>query len=644
MAKMKFKKPILLQEDFAAGEVSNPNQNTTSVVQTDTNTVGIDKTANPVSGEEVRAEIVKDVDIILNNLEALSKQITEEVLSEVDETIKAIFESEFTEPVNEDFMAELIKQAKSMKAYGVLKSSYPKLKKNLSDAKANKIESEAEFDLNSDEKIGDLKDKIKAKYQKAIDKINDSDLPTPKKKAQRDAIYKSRDEALSPEKSQMIKDKIAAEKSKLQKRNDAAVRDVNSAISELTGENKIEAELMAKKWDKEKIQLDDDFDQEAIDTELELKLKYSAEDPEAQKKIKARMDKKSKEDSEEKARRAKEAEGDLKAYQSKMAEEDANASEEEKEAREKVNTFIASSQALIGTLAGGDKEKIKEANDKFKEAKAAATDGVYKATQEGMSDDDAKEAKLQIEEAVDQAMEKYKTTLREITTDQKKEEKYEMTDDDRIKVADEEKQMKERQDELKAEEAKPEEERNQDKIEGLKKGIAKSKQDIANIKAGKNESVQVEETEEVSEGMHPKIKKAMKAVEDGETVYGENIRFPGRFKIIEIDKGGFATVDYEDGTDPMQMASMNIAIDSLQFESVEIEEGNEFGAARAEAIAKGEKTFKVGDEEYPVEDVSKEDEENAEEYAEEEGIATEAVTESSAFKMGSVADRFKSLM
>ena len=79
---------------------------------------------------------------------------------------------------------------------------------------------------------------------------------------------------------------------------------------------------------------------------------------------------------------------------------------------------------------------------------------------------------------------------------------------------------------------------------------------------------EVEETEEVTEGMHPKIKKAMKAVEKGETVYGENIRFPGRFKIIEIDKGGFATVDYMDGTDPMQMAAMNIAIDSLSFESV----------------------------------------------------------------------------
>lgn len=641
--KINLKKPLKLMEEFAA--IEQPD-NTTA---TETNTaVKVDQTGQ--TGAEIRAEIIADVDTILTNLETLSKQITEEVLLEADKNINAIFESEFTEPVNEDFMAELIKQAKSMKAYAVLKSSYPKLKKNLATAKANKIESEQEFELNSDEKIGDLKDKIKAKYQKAIDKINSSDLPTPKKKAQRDAIYTARDEALSPEKSQMIKDKITAEKAKLVKKNDAAVRDVNTAITELTGENKIEAELMSKRWEKEKIEIDDQFDQEAIDTELELKMKYSKEDPQAQKKLQARYAERDKEEKEEKARRAKEAAEDLKAYQAKLAEEDANASAEEKEAREKVNAFVSSSQALIGILSsGGDKEKIKEANKTYTEAKAAATDGVYKATKEGMSDDDAKEAKLQIETAVEQAMEKYKTTLREITTDQKKkeDEKYEMTDDDRLKVSDEENQMKERQKALAAEEAKPEGERNQGKIDGLKAGIAKNKQDIEDIKAGKkagNESVEVEETEEVSEGMHPKIKKAMKAVADGETVYGENIRFPGRFKIIEIDKGGFATVDYEDGTEPMQMAAMNIAIDSLSFESAEVEEGNAFGAARAEAIAKGEKTFKVGDEEYDVESVDAEDKENAEEYAEEEGIATEAVTESASFKLGSVADRFKSLM
>lgn len=127
----------------------------------------------------------------------------------------------------------------------------------------------------------------------------------------------------------------------------------------------------------------------------------------------------------------------------------------------------------------------------------------------------------------------------------------------------------------------------------------------------------VEEAEEdLNEGVHPKIKKAMKAVDKGETVYGENIRFPGRFKIIEIDDM-FATVDYEDGTEPMKMAAMNIAIDKLKFEAVEVEEGNAFGAARAEAIAKGEKTFKVGDEEYDVEDVDADDKENAEEFVEE---------------------------
>ena len=62
---------------------------------------------------------------------------------------------------------------------------------------------------------------------------------------------------------------------------------------------------------------------------------------------------------------------------------------------------------------------------------------------------------------------------------------------------------------------------------------------------------------------------------------------------------------------------------------VEMKEGNAFGAARAEAIAKGEDTFKVGDEEYPVEDVGADDKENAKEYAEEEGIEVkeEEVTE-----------------
>jgi hypothetical protein len=103
-----------------------------------------------------------------------------------------------------------------------------------------------------------------------------------------------------------------------------------------------------------------------------------------------------------------------------------------------------------------------------------------------------------------------------------------------------------------------------------------------------------ESTEEVNEGVHPKLKKAQKAIKNGETVYGENVRFPGRFKIIELGDM-FATVDYEDGTKPMEMASMNIRIDSLQFESVETEDVNEGISPKIKkaikAVEKGETVY-----------------------------------------------------
>ena len=117
-----------------------------------------------------------------------------------------------------------------------------------------------------------------------------------------------------------------------------------------------------------------------------------------------------------------------------------------------------------------------------------------------------------------------------------------------------------------------------------------------------------ESAEELNEGLHPKLKKAQKAVEKGETVYGENVRFPGRFKIVKLDDL-FATVDYEDGTEPMDMASMNIRIDSLKFESVETETVEEScGACNEEpCVCKSEKVTESGEEAgLPAEDLKDE--------------------------------------
>ena len=117
-----------------------------------------------------------------------------------------------------------------------------------------------------------------------------------------------------------------------------------------------------------------------------------------------------------------------------------------------------------------------------------------------------------------------------------------------------------------------------------------------------------EATEEVNEGLHPKLKKAQKAIKNGETVYGENVRFPGRFKILELGDM-FATVDYEDGTKPMEMASMNIRIDSLQFESVETEEIEESCDACNEepCVCETEQVSESGEEAgLPAEDLKDE--------------------------------------
>jgi hypothetical protein len=49
----------------------------------------------------------------------------------------------------------------------------------------------------------------------------------------------------------------------------------------------------------------------------------------------------------------------------------------------------------------------------------------------------------------------------------------------------------------------------------------------------------------------------------------------------------------------------------------EIKEGNEFGAARAKAIAKGDDEFEVDGKKFPVKDVDKDDKENAKKFAKE---------------------------
>ena len=164
MSKKKLQKPLPLLEEFAAGEVSNTNQNTAPSIKTDANTVALDKTIK--SGEEVRAEIVKDVDAILTNLETLSNKLQEDL---------DFFLKEDEGPLNEnldEFIQGVVGKASALKGMAMLKE-YEKLKLA---ANANKLDFDKfqkTFKIDQAiRKIQDVKDGLEGPaQQKAIAKI-----------------------------------------------------------------------------------------------------------------------------------------------------------------------------------------------------------------------------------------------------------------------------------------------------------------------------------------------------------------------------------------------------------------------------------------------------------------------------------------
>ena len=119
---------VQLFEEFAAGEISNPDQNITPVDTVETGTITVDRTSNvnaPVEtkGDVVRAEIIADVDKILTNLETLSKQITEDL----DTTF--FFEQEGLISESLDSIINFVKQqANFVKGMALINGDFKKLK------------------------------------------------------------------------------------------------------------------------------------------------------------------------------------------------------------------------------------------------------------------------------------------------------------------------------------------------------------------------------------------------------------------------------------------------------------------------------------------------------------------------------------
>ena len=392
MKKIKLGKKIQLLEDFSASDLSKPSQSVTPAAKTKPASITVDKVvaqpteapeapvANVVSGEEVRAEIIKDVDAILNNLDALSKQITEAVLLEADEWFEddALFES--TEAINEEdsFLTKMFAKFKATQAYSTRMGQYSALKKKERGAEVTKIELEGQFDAKKDQLEAQIKDKIAAKIKTQIDKVNQKDITPEAKKEIKDKIYAKRDELLKGS-NKKIAEKIKTKKEAVTAKAKQAITAAEAETKKMIDDNPIDNEKYTNLWDAYKLDVDNRHELLLIDMKAEATMDADDKDEDQiEKDIKTADEQKKKQEARA-AERAKILELRAKKIKEKEAKEDAKLDDKQKEAKEKIDKYIS---AQVSFDAG---EMKQEEFDKVEKISAST----FKDRAPGISDEDA---------------------------------------------------------------------------------------------------------------------------------------------------------------------------------------------------------------------------------------------------------------
>ena len=594
---MKLTKKIMLFEDFSAS--TSDKQNAQASAPTTANSVAVDATAQDVTGETLRTEIVKDVDSILTRLSELSDNIKEglnihEAFNQYEILLEELVEED--EELNE----KIIDIIKSPIKYTKIKNNLKKYQKALvqisindvdfakkmqaSDADSGKgTERRATLDAANTAKNKALKDQADA-ISARMTELAISDglkliVSSGKNKAKLQAA-KIVMKATSGEEAKQLKLKIETLEDRIaddgKSLKDYAKKNPASAETSNDDEGGNSSQSAQDAMDANAKKAKEDGKKEAGKTEDGKKEdgKKEAGKTEDGKKEDGKKEDGKKEDG--KKEDGKKEDGKKEDGGKKFDEE-------------KGQKAIDDAQ---GKLDGLDKETtspqdMAKAEVELLKAKIAMAKGKGEDT-DGLTSD--------LEKAVDKSKMKSKATPTSNTGGQQKNDNQSLEIDSDLTVIEESSvsglQVYDAEgDDYKwfttkfAKENKVKVTIDRDTEWSDEMSVSGKKEDIlkfvkltghADLFQGKNPVYTIDESleaEDVNEGLHPKLKKAQKAIDKGETVYGENVRFPGRFKIIKLGDL-FATVDYEDGTEPMEMASMNVKIDSLQFESVETEEVN----------------------------------------------------------------------
>lgn len=374
---MRFKSKIKMFEEFETGT----NTNTTTTAEAPASVAKPQPQPQSKSGEAIRTEVLADVDSILNNLETLSNQITEEILQDVDYLLENTdWENA---PLNENFMEEMMKTFKSMKAFAILSGSWKSLYTNKLKIELSNIDKEAAFALKGEELKAKALEGVKKKFDDKVAKIRAQEgVPSEKKSQQVKALRAQQDEQMK-EGGPIVKKidtKIGAQLEQLKAKNSQALRDAGQKVTDLESKNTIESELLKKQWLSLKQKQQDELDNKHIMDKHEAKAKYDDSDnPElAEKRAKAAKDLQDKQDKEAQEKQKER----MDALKEAQAEADARAQEgDEKtqEANKKISEFYKASTALIGSLQSVKPEDYDDARKlEIKKLRKAQSDAASK--------------------------------------------------------------------------------------------------------------------------------------------------------------------------------------------------------------------------------------------------------------------------
>lgn len=333
---MKLRKKLRLLEDFK-----------TEAAQTTKTEVAIEATAD--KAETTRTEVLSDVDAILNNLETLSAQITEEVDSLLENTNWGEEDA-----LNENFMEDMIKHFKSMKAFAVLNGSWKSLYNKKLKTELAGMDKEASEVLKAEEKKKKILATIKLKFDKKVESIRaNKGLPAEKRSQAVKQLRAQQDEQMKEGGpiAGKINKKLEAQKAQLKAKNATELRDAGAKVTELESNNPIESELLKKEWAATKQKLQDAADYKHIMDKFEVTDKYDdSDDPERAKKNAERQKELLKEQADEAKAKDAERKADLQAAIEDSDKRAQEGDETTKAANEKLSAYYKSSSALIGAM------------------------------------------------------------------------------------------------------------------------------------------------------------------------------------------------------------------------------------------------------------------------------------------------------